>query len=113
MPSLLSPASVATRLALCTSRLGLRSARAARLSSPFSTTSNLAQEQPPRLPIPSLPETLERYEASLRALIPEGDELDEEIRVIREFGDGVGPKLQQALIASDAAAAGGCCAGGC
>ena len=78
-------------------------APAAHLNSPLSTAAST--EKPPRLPIPSLPDTLERYEASISALLPEGDHLDEEIRIIREFGAGLGPKLQEALIASDAAAA--------
>lgn len=54
------------------------------------------QDSLPRLPIPDLNETLEKFQYRLEAL---QDETQRELtqRVVQEFLDGEGPKLQEAL----------------
>jgi Choline/Carnitine o-acyltransferase len=54
------------------------------------------QDSLPRLPIPDLHETMEKFQYRLEAL---QDETQRELtkRVVQEFLDGEGPKLQEAL----------------
>lgn len=55
-----------------------------------------AQDRLPRLPIPPLEVTLEKFQARLEALQDESQRA-ETGRVAQEFLDGVGPALQEAL----------------
>jgi len=54
------------------------------------------QDSLPRLPIPDLEETLEKFQYRLEALQDESQR-EETKRVVQEFLDGDGPKLQEAL----------------
>lgn len=57
----------------------------------------------PRLPIPTLEATLDKLSKYvLPALLTTDEEREEAARVIQEFKDGEGPKLQQALVDYDA-----------
>ena len=58
------------------------------------------QEKLPRLPIPTLEETLDKFPMFLEAL-QTPKEHEETKRVVQEFKNGVGPKLQQALLEYD------------
>jgi len=54
------------------------------------------QDSLPRLPIPDLNETMEKFQYRLEALQDE-TQREEAKRVVREFLEGDGPKLQEAL----------------
>lgn len=58
------------------------------------------QEELPRLPIPTLEETLTKLPKLLEAL-QTAQEQEETKRVVQEFQDGVGPTLQKALVEYD------------
>ena len=58
------------------------------------------QEKLPRLPIPTLEETLDKFPILVEALETPKEHEDTK-RMIQEFKDGVGPTLQQALLEYD------------
>jgi carnitine O-acetyltransferase len=71
-----------------------------RLQSSGSSIGSLTyanQYQLPRLPIPTLEETLEKFTATLEAL-QDNEQRDDTKRVVQEFQSGPGPALQQALL---------------
>ena len=83
--------------------VGPQSARDLRhLTSNVSTgVTFAAQDSLPRLPIPDLEETLEKFQYRLEALQTE-EQRAETKRVVQEFLEGDGPKLQEALRAYEA-----------
>jgi len=66
------------------------------LSNVSSRGTYAAQDKLPRLPIPDLEETMERFQCRLEALQDEAQR-EETARVVQEFLESDGPKLQEAL----------------
>ena len=61
--------------------------------------SSILETQLPKLPVPDLLKTTERYLKSIQAIV-EPNEYDETVRLVHEFvgSGGIGERLQQKLV---------------